>query len=202
MDEAILLLHNSNMTKRNSGPTSIIPTYELYGEDDPAGSRFWVHCETIPARSALHHWEIGLHRHERYFQILLVTGGSGDDLYLVDNAGDVVTEADGEGSDTVRTTLNTYALTAQVEDLEFAGTGNFSGTGNARANAISGGPRPDTLDGAAGAYRDAVLLNAAAALVVADKVGTLPEGVALARTSIDSGAARTKVQALARLTNA
>jgi anthranilate phosphoribosyltransferase len=58
------------------------------------------------------------------------------------------------------------------------------------------------LDGAAGAYRDAVLLNAAAALVVADKVGTLPEGVALARTSIDSGAARTKVQALARLTNA
>jgi anthranilate phosphoribosyltransferase len=58
------------------------------------------------------------------------------------------------------------------------------------------------LDGAAGAYRDAVLLNAAAALVVADKVGTLAEGVALARTSIDSGAARTKVQALARLTNA
>jgi anthranilate phosphoribosyltransferase len=58
------------------------------------------------------------------------------------------------------------------------------------------------LDGAAGAYRDAVLLNAAAALVVADKAGTLAEGVALARTSIDSGAARTKVQALARLTNA
>ncbi|MBC2771691.1 helix-turn-helix domain-containing protein [Rhizobium sp. AQ_MP] len=58
-----------------------IPTYELYGEDDPAGSRFWVHCETIPARSALHHWEIGLHRHERYFQILLVTGGSGDAIF-------------------------------------------------------------------------------------------------------------------------
>ncbi|MDH4414756.1 MAG: helix-turn-helix domain-containing protein [Rhizobium sp.] len=58
-----------------------IPTYELYGEDDPAGSRFWVHCETIPARSAVHHWEIGLHRHERYFQILLVTGGSGDAIF-------------------------------------------------------------------------------------------------------------------------
>jgi hypothetical protein len=37
------------------------------------------------------------------------------------------------------------------------------------------------LDGAPGAYRDAVLLNAAAALVVADKAGTLTEGVALAR---------------------
>lgn len=58
------------------------------------------------------------------------------------------------------------------------------------------------LDGAAGAYRDAVLLNAAAALVVADKAGTLTEGVALARESIDSGAAKAKVEALRRLTNA
>ena len=58
------------------------------------------------------------------------------------------------------------------------------------------------LDGAPGAYRDAVLLNAAAALVVADKAGTLHDGVALARESIDSGAARSKVDALRRLTNA
>jgi anthranilate phosphoribosyltransferase len=58
------------------------------------------------------------------------------------------------------------------------------------------------LDGAPGAYRDAVLLNSAAALVVADKAGTLTEGVALARESIDSGAARSKVDALRRLTNA
>jgi anthranilate phosphoribosyltransferase len=56
------------------------------------------------------------------------------------------------------------------------------------------------LDGAPGAYRDAVLLNAAAALVVADRVATLPEGVALARESIDSGAARAKVAAVARIT--
>lgn len=58
------------------------------------------------------------------------------------------------------------------------------------------------LDGAPGAYRDAVLLNAAAALMVADKAGTLREGVALARESIDSGAARSKIDALRRLTNA
>ncbi|MEX0970905.1 MAG: anthranilate phosphoribosyltransferase [Paracoccaceae bacterium] len=57
------------------------------------------------------------------------------------------------------------------------------------------------LDGAAGAYRDAVLLNAAAALVVADKVSSLTEGVALARNSIDSGAARNAVATLARITN-
>jgi anthranilate phosphoribosyltransferase len=58
------------------------------------------------------------------------------------------------------------------------------------------------LDGAPGAYRDAVLLNAAAALVVADKAGTLRDGAALARESIDSGAAKSKVDALRRLTNA
>jgi anthranilate phosphoribosyltransferase len=58
------------------------------------------------------------------------------------------------------------------------------------------------LDGAAGAYRDAVLLNAAAALVVADKVGTLTDGVGLARESIDSGAAKAKLDTLRRLTNA
>ncbi len=58
------------------------------------------------------------------------------------------------------------------------------------------------LDGAPGAYRDAVLFNAAAALVVADKAVNLPQGVEMARTSIDSGAAKAKVAALARLTHA
>jgi len=56
------------------------------------------------------------------------------------------------------------------------------------------------LDGAPGAYRDAVLLNSAAALVVADKATDLKDGVALAIESIDSGAARAKVAALVALT--
>lgn len=58
------------------------------------------------------------------------------------------------------------------------------------------------LDGETGAYRDAVLLNAAAALVVADKVADLKAGVELARDSIDSGKAKTAVEALARITSA
>ncbi len=56
------------------------------------------------------------------------------------------------------------------------------------------------LAGKASAYRDAVLLNAAAALIVADKVKTLPEGVEMASESIDSGAAKAKIEALAKLT--
>jgi AraC family transcriptional regulator, transcriptional activator of pobA len=81
MDESGHLLHKSNMTKRNTDPSPPIPTYELYGEADAAPAQFRLHCETIPARSSLHHWEIGLHRHEHFFQILLITGGSGDAVY-------------------------------------------------------------------------------------------------------------------------
>lgn len=57
------------------------------------------------------------------------------------------------------------------------------------------------LGGARGAYRDAVLLNAAAALMVADRVKTLPEGVEIASESIDSGAAKAKIEGLARATS-
>ena len=58
------------------------------------------------------------------------------------------------------------------------------------------------LDGAGGAYRDAVLLNASAALVVAERAGNLRDGVELALHSILSGAAKAKVAALGRITNA
>ena len=55
------------------------------------------------------------------------------------------------------------------------------------------------LAGAAGAYRDAVLLNAAAALICAGKVTSLKEGAAMAAESIDSGRAADKVAALRRI---
>ncbi|MEO9822302.1 MAG: anthranilate phosphoribosyltransferase [Paracoccaceae bacterium] len=56
------------------------------------------------------------------------------------------------------------------------------------------------LDGEPSAYRDAVLLNAAAALVVADASSDLKQGVEMAKTSIDSGAAREKIRKVAKVT--
>jgi len=56
------------------------------------------------------------------------------------------------------------------------------------------------LDGTRSAYRDAVLLNAAAALVVADKAKDLKSGAEMAADSVDSGAAKARVEALARVT--
>ena len=56
------------------------------------------------------------------------------------------------------------------------------------------------LDGKKSAYRDIVLLNAAAAFLVADKVETLREGVELAMTVIDDGKAKAALDTLIRMT--
>jgi anthranilate phosphoribosyltransferase len=58
------------------------------------------------------------------------------------------------------------------------------------------------LQGMPGPFRDIVLLNAAAALLVAGKAATLREGVALAGEAIDSGKARAVLEALQRLSHA
>ncbi len=58
------------------------------------------------------------------------------------------------------------------------------------------------LDGQASAYRDAVLLNASAALLIAGKVEGLKAGVEMARESIDSGKAKQAVEKLAQITSA
>jgi anthranilate phosphoribosyltransferase len=54
------------------------------------------------------------------------------------------------------------------------------------------------LDGMSGAPRDVVLLNAAAALFVTGQAGSIHEGLQMAQTSVDSGAAKSKLQALRR----
>lgn len=65
--------------------------------------------------------------------------------------------------------------------------------GNATQNARA---LRDVLDGIESPYADAVLLNAAAMLMLADKAPTLHEGVALARSAIARGEARRLLDAL------
>ncbi|WP_426011854.1 anthranilate phosphoribosyltransferase [Caulobacter sp. DWR2-3-1b2] len=57
------------------------------------------------------------------------------------------------------------------------------------------------LDGQKGAYRDIVMLNAAAAFLVADKVETLREGVELAAAVLDDGRAKAALAGLVAATN-
>ena len=57
------------------------------------------------------------------------------------------------------------------------------------------------FEGAPGAYRDTVLLNAGAALLVADKVTSIEDGIAMARAAIDSGAAKDTLARLVAVSN-
>jgi serralysin len=79
-----------------------------------------------------------------------LVGGIGNDMFIVDNVGDQVVEAAGGGTDTVRTSLSTYTLSANVEHLVFSGQGAFTGIGNGLANSTTGGAGNDSLDGGAG----------------------------------------------------
>ena len=79
-----------------------------------------------------------------------MTGEAGNDIYYVDYTSDLVIEAANGGIDTVRTTLAATMAAANVENLQYIGTGNFRGSGNALANEIRGGAGNDTLDGGLG----------------------------------------------------
>ncbi|HEY1261067.1 MAG TPA: S8 family serine peptidase [Stellaceae bacterium] len=79
-----------------------------------------------------------------------LNGKGGNDAYVVNNAGVRVIEAASQGIDTVRTTLQRYRLSANVEQLVYTGNADFSGTGNRLANVIIGGPGNDRLDGGGG----------------------------------------------------
>ena len=76
-------------------------------------------------------------------------GRLGNDTYAVDDAGDVTTEALGEGIDTVKATLS-HTLTDNLDVLTLLGGADLDGTGNSIANTLNGNSGDNTLDGAAG----------------------------------------------------
>lgn len=82
-----------------------------------------------------------------------MNGGLGDDVYVVAQTGDRVNESAGQGVDTVRTSLASYTLAANVEKLVYIGASGFTGTGNSLDNEITGGAGADVLRGAGGLDR-------------------------------------------------
>ena len=82
----------------------------------------------------------------------IMIGGLGNDTYLIDNAGDVVTEATNAGTDTIKTVLVNYSIDSQTNIENLTGTAGIAQylTGNILVNVITGGVGNDTLDGGTG----------------------------------------------------
>ncbi len=100
-----------------------------------------------------------------------------------------VTELDGDA-------MRTYDITPEQFLGRRADRAQIAGGDPARNAAIT----RSILNGDSGAGRDVVLLNAAAALIAAGRADTFEAGIRLAGESIDSGAARGKLEALVRFT--
>ena len=79
-----------------------------------------------------------------------MSGGAGDDVYVVDNAGDVVTELAAQGTDQVNSHLAAYTLGANIENGRIMSSGVADMTGNTLANLIYAGAGNNIIDGGVG----------------------------------------------------
>ena len=76
-------------------------------------------------------------------------GGAGDDIYIVDNVGDIVTEEADYGIDVVQSSV-TYILGDHVEHLTLTGAAAINATGNDLNNILVGNTGANILDGGSG----------------------------------------------------
>ncbi|NBN77754.1 anthranilate phosphoribosyltransferase [Microvirga tunisiensis] len=121
--------------------------------------------------------------------VWIVHGSDGMDEITTTGPTEVAELKDGVVRTFTITPADAGLPTARFEDLK-------GGTPEENAAALRA-----VLAGAKNPYRDVVLINAAASLIVAGKVATLPEGVALATRSLDSGDALDRLERLVAVSN-
>jgi len=76
-------------------------------------------------------------------------GGLGNDTYVVDHAGDMVTEKENQGIDNVQSSVS-FSLGDYLENLTLTGSEAINATGNTAANTLTGNSSNNTLNGGAG----------------------------------------------------
>ena len=79
-----------------------------------------------------------------------MSGGDGNDTYIVGSARDIVTENSSEGTDLIKSYVS-FTASSNVENLTLAGSSNIHGTGNILDNTLTGNSGNNFLRGAGGA---------------------------------------------------
>jgi len=120
----------------------------------------------------------------------VVHGGDGLDELTTTGTTRVAELKDGD--------ISVFDVTPDLAGLPQATLADLKG-GDAKANAAA---IRDVLGGEPGPFRDIVLMNAAAALVVGGKAGSLADGVERAARAIDEGGAARALDKLVAITNA
>ena len=115
-----------------------------------------------------------------------MAGSAGNDTYIVDNAGDEVTEAVNAGTDIVYSSVS-HTLSANVENLTLTGTSDINGTGNTLNNIIIGNTGSNRLDGSTGA--DTMLGGTGNDTYIVDNTGdvvaeNIDEGTDIVQSSV------------------
>jgi anthranilate phosphoribosyltransferase len=116
----------------------------------------------------------------------------------------------GSGIDEITLTGPTSVVALENGDIrEFTLTPEDFGMQQIELSEIRGGDGPHNaaalmgvLEGAENAYRDISIANAAATLIVAGKAANLTEGVAMAKHSLETGAAKAALERLVVVSNA
>ncbi|MCJ7763607.1 MAG: anthranilate phosphoribosyltransferase, partial [Dehalococcoidales bacterium] len=114
-----------------------------------------------------------------------------------------------DGLDEITVTGKTYIYELKDDDINnYSISPDDLGLTKSSRDSLAGGTLDENaallrgvLMGTSGSRQDAVLMNAAAAILAGDRVNTLQEGAALAREAIDNGRALAKLEQLIELSN-
>lgn len=181
--------HHSAM--RHVGPTRVeLGTRTIFNILGPLSNPAGVKRQMIGVFA--HHWV------ERLAKVLKTLGS--EKVWVAhgsDGLDELTTTGTSHVSELKDGVIKTFTISPEDAGLPQASGADLKG-GDPDYNAAA---LRAILDGEKNAYRDIVLLNAAASLMVADKVGSLRDGAAMAAEAIDSGAARQRLETLISVSN-